>query len=200
MNKIVFLCSHEHSGSNHLYQAMNENPRIQGFRHLSLMYKNLNELLILNDQTHKLKTRAAIYMDELLYNWQFTDKSALKVCKFVYLIRKPQPVLNSFVKYNKLAPEFAARHYLFRLRRICEMAKRTPKAVLLTFDDLSRGEGLNLIENYLELKNPINLDFKLFDSHEEENNFPISLLNTVENCYERYLFFLKNQNIFYNNK
>ena len=49
-------------------------------------------------------------------------------------------------------------------------------------------------------KNPINLDFKLFDSHEEENNFPISLLNTVENCYERYLFFLKNQNIFYNNK
>lgn len=198
MNKIVFLCSHEYSGSNFLYESMDKNPRIQGYKNLSFIYTSPNELISLTQQKHKLENRAAIYMDEILYNWQLFDKNTLKVCKFIHVVRRPESVLNYFSEYKKLSPEFALRYYLFRLRRICEIAKRTPEAVLLTYDDLIEGKGMNLIEDYLELKNPI--DFHFNDLPEVKSNFPMKSINEAETAYERYLYFLKNQNLVFTSK
>lgn len=198
MNKIVFLCSHEYSGSNFLYESMDKNPRIQGYKNLSLIYTNPYELISLTQQNHKLENRAAIYMDEIIYNWQLYDKSTFKVCKFIHIIRRPEAVLNFFSGHKKLSPEFALRYYLFRLRRICEIAKRTFKAVLLTHDDLIEGKGMNLIEDYLELKNPIDFNFNKLP--EVKYNFPIKLINEAETAYERYLYFLKNQNLVFTSK
>ena len=56
---------------------------------------------------------------------------------------------------------FAKRYYCFRLRRLYEMAKKTPGAIFLTWDDIKSKKKLELVENYLNIKEKINLDNSL---------------------------------------
>ena len=156
MKKIVFICSHPYSGSSALYEAMNHHPRIQGFK-LNYYLSPLN-LLDLTNHSHKLSNRSAIYMDELLYNRSFYTSIAYTKCQFVYVIREPEAVLGFLITNEKKKPIFAAREYTFRLRRLCEMARKTPGAVLLTWNDLISGDGIYLVEKYLGLKEPIIYD------------------------------------------
>jgi hypothetical protein len=199
MKKILFVCSHLYSGSAALCDILNNHPRIQGFNFtLKNSYSNPLNLINLTDQPHKLNNRSAIYMDELIYNYQFSTKDAYKYCKFLYLIREPEAVLKFLIVNQKFKPQFAIRYYTYRLRRLCEMAKRTPGAVLLTWNDLDSNRGISLIEDYLGLKQSIIYDQSYLSPF--KINFPsISLpfLADVENTHEKYLYYLKNQNIQY---
>ena len=200
MKKIVFICSHPYSGSSALYEAMNHHPRIQGFK-LNNSYLNPINLLDLTNRSHKLSNRSAIYMDELLYNRSFYTNIAYAKCQFVYVIREPESVLGFLIANEKKKPTFAAREYTFRLRRICEMARKTPGAVLLTWNDLISGDGIDLIENYLGLKEPIFYDPALLAPYKRTFNSDLigsKLLSETQDAYEKYLYFLKNQNLVIN--
>lgn len=200
MKKIVFICSHPYSGSSALYEAMNHHPRIQGFK-LNNSYLNPLNLLDLTNHSHKLSNRSAIYMDELLYNRSFYTNIAYTKCQFVYVIREPESVLGFLITNEKKKPTFAAREYTFRLRRICEMARKTPGAVLLTWNDLISGDGVDLIEKYLGLKEPILYDPALLAPYKRIFNSDLigsKLLSTTQEAYEKYLYFLKNQNLIIN--
>ena len=199
MKKILFVCSHSYSGSGGLFDALNRHPRIQGY-HLAARspYSHPLNFLTLTEQPHKLDNRSAIYADELLYNQQLSTKAAYKECKFVYVVREPEPVLNFLVGNDRIKPSFAVRYYTYRLRRLCEMAKRTPGAVLLTWDDLAVGRGLNLIEEYLGLRQPIPYDPALLIPYKRTFSTGLvepSLRVETENTYQRYLYYLKNQNL-----
>lgn len=201
MKKILFVCSHLHSGSAALCNSLNSHPRIQGYNIAARSpYINPLNLILLTEQRHKLDNRSAIYMDELLYNHNLSTKIAYKECKFVYLVREPEPVLNFLVTVDKMKPSFALRHYSYRLRRICEMAKRTPGAVLLTWDDLVANRGIHLIEEYLGLKQPLFFDpnnLAPFKRSFTSDLVPISHRQEAERTYQRYLYYLKNQNLRY---
>lgn len=193
MKKILFLCSHPYSGSSILYDSLNKQSRIQGFKGRNAYLSPLN-LLDLTNHSHKLSNRSAIYMDELLSNETFYVKAAYSACQFIYIVREPEPVLNSLVGLDKKKPLFAARQYLFRLRRICEMAKRTPGAVLLTWQDLNSG-NLDIVSEYLSLKEP--LVMQELPKKPNVNLIDARLLNSCQESYERYLYFLKNQKLRY---
>jgi len=201
MKKILFVCSHPYSGSSALWSALNQHPRIQGYNLAARQpYFSPLNLLTLTEQSHKLNNRSAIYMDELLRNHHLSTKVAYKECNFVYVVRESEPVLNFLVGNEKIKPSFAARQYAYRLRRLCEMAKRTPGAVLLTWDDLVAGRGLNLIEEYLNLRQPILFDPSLLAPY--QHTFTTVLVSptlraTTEDAYQRYLYFLKSQNLRY---
>jgi hypothetical protein len=90
------------------------------------------------------------------------------------------------------------RYYCFRLQRMCEMAKRTPGAVLLTWDDMISGLGFDVIERYIGLKQPLENDVGAFESIKEgikNDLIPFDLLQYAEQAFERYFSFLKNQNL-----
>ena len=76
MKKVVFICSHLYSGSNALYEAMNNHSRIQGYSGLN-RYLSCLQLLTLCEFNHKTKNRSAIYMDEIIYNHQISSKEIL---------------------------------------------------------------------------------------------------------------------------
>ena len=203
MKKILFVCSHLHSGSSVLFDSLNCHPRIQGYKLAQIgSYSSPFNLLALNEQRHKLDNRSAIYMDELLFNHNLSTKAAYKECKFIYILREPKEVLNLLVYKNNMKPSFAVRYYTYRIRRLCEMSKRTPGAVLLTWNDLLENKGLSLIEDYLNLKQPIS--FNCFDFNKLEKKFSNDLVDfktrsRTEDSYQKYLFFLKNQNLRYCN-
>jgi hypothetical protein len=202
MKKIVFLCSHLYSGSSALYQAMNNHQRIQGYKLTSTpnSYINPLNLLDLTEHTHKLSNRSAIYMDELLHNRSFYTPAAYQKCQFIYIVREPEAPLNFLVAGEKKKPHFAVRQYLFRLRRLCEMARHTPGAILLTWNDLQSGAGIPLVEKYLGLKEHIPYEPAMLAPYKmdfTENLINMKMLKESQDAYEKYLFFLKKQKLIY---
>lgn len=199
MKKVLFICSHLFSGSSVLYDQLNLHTRIQGFKNNNFnRYEVVQNIFSLTTQNHKLDSKAAVFMDELLLNHQFTCATLYDYCKFIYVIRNPVQTINLIIGKNKIKSEYAIRYYNFRMRRICEMAKTTKGAVLLTFDDLLLGKGLNVIEDYLKIPTKITFNPLLLNDLQKGSTVDLlepSLRLEVEDRFERYLYFLKNQDL-----
>jgi hypothetical protein len=135
-------------------------------------------------------------MDELLYNYSLSTKYALNVCKFIYVIRDAESTLNLLMENESFKkPIHAQRYYLYRLRRICEMAKRTPGAVVLNYYDIKNKKGSEAIQNYLNLKEPFEfLDAKLPEPTSLDLVSP-KLVQEADEAFEKYWYFLKNQDL-----
>ncbi len=192
MKKVVLICSHLHSGSRELYNSMNNHSQIQGYNHS--VYSSPLDFLKLTDQYHKLNNRSAVYMDELLFNYSLSTKVAYNECNFIYVIREPISVLNKLVLINKMKPIFGLRYYTYRLRRLYEMSKRTPGAILLTWEDLIANRGIDLLEKYIGLKESIK--FKIDNNFDiSDNLINLNLRKESEDCYQKYLYYFKNSDL-----
>lgn len=186
MKKVFLVCSHLYSGSSSLCELLSRNSVVQSFNYG--VYNNVTNLIDLTSKKHKTNNRSAIYMDELLYNHQFSIKAAYKECNFLYFLGKPGVAIHLLVN-SGVKPLYAVRYYTFRLRRLCEMAVRTPGAIFLTSDKLS--DGLPLIQSYLGVKSPFVYDSSLFTEF-EIGSVPVSFLKEADICYEKTCYFLKN--------
>ena len=187
MKRIVFLISHVGSDSDKLLQILNEKPRVQivdkgGY------YDHPKDLDHFSTQSHKMDGTAAIYGDHLLHNANFSCEALHSIGKFIYLIREAKPSLNE----NSVHPRRSVENYYrFRLRRIYEMASKTPGAVFLTWDDIRTGKGFPLIEDYLGLKEPLIAREDLFPKSIKDH-YPFDLVERCQDAYEKYLYRLRN--------
>ncbi len=187
MKKVCFIVSHLGSGSNHLVDILNKNPRCD-IQNSSVTYKSPEDLNWLFSKPHKCRDRSAVYGDHILFNQSFSCKNIYEICKFIYIIRSARNSLNEISKNSSLKDEFAANYYRFRLRRICEMARKTPNLLFFTWEEIISGSSFQEIENYLGLKEKLTkLDFtsNLKDSFDEK------LILDCEDAYERYYYYLK---------
>jgi hypothetical protein len=190
MNPILFLVSHLGAGYNQLANSLNSHPRIS-IQNIQGTYSHVSDIELLMSAGHKMMGPAAIYGDCLLYNYQFCHKPLLKWCKFIYLIHQPEESLKEILllKNGSYTPLNALRYYSFRLRRICEMAKRTPGAVVIRFRDITNDKVEELISDYLKIKG---LKISIKEKKSPENQVPYEILSKAEDCYERHLYYLKN--------
>jgi len=198
MRKVLFIASHLDSGSDIVYKSLNQNPQIQGFRSLNHnVYMHPLSLLSMMNCRHKLNNSSAIYMDELLFNYCFQIKSAYAICKFIYVIRDAEPTLNLLVENGRFDPVQAQRYYLYRLRRLCEMAKRTPGAIVLNAYDIKHKRGGEFISKYLDLITPFEYGDYEFTEPKKVGLLPAYLVQEADEAFEKYLYFLKNQDLIF---
>lgn len=188
MKKVCFIVSHLGSSSLDLVDILNRNPKCQ-INESKAQYDSVKSLDWLLSIDHKCRDSSAIYGDHILYNMSFSCKKLYEFCKFIYVIRPPRPTLNEIitlqhVKYNE---DSASRYYKFRLRRIFEMAKRTPGAVFLTWEDLSKGTAFSVIEKYLDLNTQLKPEHFHF-SASLHDKFSEKLIQQCEESYERYFY------------
>jgi phytoene dehydrogenase-like protein len=191
MHNILFVVSHLYSGANHLIQTLNEHPRIE-IQNLNLSYDHPSVLEYLFSQGHKLDNAAAIYGDRIYLNKDFSCKAFYGFSKFIYVVRPPKSTLNEMVRRENFDEKAALRYYQYRLRRMYEMARNTPKAVYLTWDDLQKAESLEIIEEYLRLKTP--LEFKPYPVFEPEG-VATDIVEEAQDTYERHLYQIKQLNL-----
>ena len=185
MKKVTFIASHIGSDSLDLIKIMNKNPRV--FIHSSgNTYDSVSSLDWLYSEGHKLDNASAIYGDHLLFNPQLSTKSLYSICNFIYVIRPARPSLHEIGK--KLSPKSALLYYTFRLRRLCEMAKRTPNAMLVLWQGLSNGDAFSKIENFLDLKDLLNPPHTSFVETKPEE---VKYFDEAQDSYERHLYYLK---------
>ena len=149
MKNVVFIVSHLGSGSGALIYLLNQNPRLQ-IESLAANYAHPLDMEVLTSIAHKNETSAAYWGDHLVFNHQIGHKSLYGLCKFIYLLRPARPTLNEIVAAD-YTPLGAMRYYCFRLRRMWEMFRRTPGAVLCTHDEAVSGKIFPAIEQYLDL-------------------------------------------------
>ena len=192
MKNMLFIVSHLGSGSNILFDWLDKNPKIQGNR-IPMYYSNPIDLEAITSKPHKTDNTAAIYMDELLFNYSFACPQLYNTCKFIYFIREARPTLNKIVSTTtslqiKYTPERACKYYKYRLRRMCEMSKRTPGAIFFTFDDLVAKRKLDLIEKYLNLKKPI-VPTEL--TEQTIDVIDVDIINEAQESYDRHFYYLK---------
>jgi hypothetical protein len=108
-------------------------------------------------------------------------------------LREPEVVLSYLIKQERIKPEFAVRNYLFRIRRMCEMSKRSG-GILLTWNDLTARKGIDLIEDYLELKQKIPYDEVLLRPYARQyGSIDSKLLQKTEDAYQKYLYWIKTE-------
>lgn len=192
MKKVAFVVSHFGSGSDDLVQVLNRNPRVL-IHNQGAEYDHPSSLEWLFQGNHKTDNAAAIYGDHLRVNTCLTCKALYNFCQFIYMIRPAKASLNAIVNWG-YTPENAAKHYMFRLRRICEMAKQTPGSVLLTWDDMQKPETYSLLTEYLELNVPLSkLETEFLDSSKDELDWDV--IDKAQESYERHLYYLRQLNL-----
>lgn len=184
MKHVLFLISHIGSGSNYLFDVLNNNPRIQGYR-LPVIYDNYLMIEQLTTLPHKNNDTASIWMDELLFSHQFGD--IYNLCSTIFVVREAKPTLNILVT-SGYSQRSAVSYYKYRLRRMCEVAKRTKNGILLTWENIISGKGLPLIEIYLKLKTPLKPNKYNWDY---QNQVDVKHVDEAQHSYERHLWFLK---------
>jgi hypothetical protein len=185
----VLINTHLGTKSEILLKCLNKNPRIQVFK-TGKNYDNMQTLHYLTAYPHKLRNSAAIYLDEINFNSRFSCLAFYKICKFVYLVREAKPSLNLILKTTNFSQKSAMLYYTHRLRRLYEMARRTPNAVFLTLENVVSGKGLPLIEKYLNLKNQLKIgDFELVEAPDV---IDFELADRAQKCYEKYFYRFRN--------
>lgn len=186
MNKVLFLVSHLGSGSDQLIEILNSNDRISIYD-TNMYYDTPEALNFLFMRNHKLKNTAAIYGDHVLFNHSISTSKLFDFCKFIYFINDAKTSINNIVKNDGYSPDAALRYYCFRLRRMCEMLLKNKNSIFINYDWLKNTDNFEIIENYLGLKSKIN-KVNLIEP-EPLDIVPYSIIESGQECYERYLFY-----------
>lgn len=171
------------SQSEKLCQILNKNSRVQ-FCKLNIIYDHPFTLDTLFEQPHKTNNASALWLDELVQNHQFTGKSLYPFCRFIYFIRDAKRSLFEIVKQERQSSHMC-RYYCYRLRRIFEMARKTPKATFLTWDDLVKGKTKKL-EEFLRLKEPLSFSPEEFTFKNYNQLLSSNQIEEMEQVYEKY--------------
>ena len=192
MKKVCFIVSHLGSGSIDLVDILNKNQKCVIYNSDS-KYETPEDLNWMFARGHKCRDSSAIYGDHLLYNMSFSCRKLYEFCKFIYVMRPARATLNEIItlSYPRYEPEYAARYYRYRLRRMCEMAKRTPDSVFVTWDDLARGKAFPAIEEYLGLKSQLMTQHNHFMLNNKDS-FKENLISECDDAYERYYYYITN--------
>lgn len=192
MKKVLFLSSHLGSESDQLYVAFCDLLSIQGYKKENI-YRSMQDVYFLTERKHKLKTSARIYMDHLLFNYQFSCKQAYENCKFIFIVREPEETIEFLVSNKLYNKKDAISYYLYRIRRICEMAKNTKEGLFLTHTNLKNGKGIQEIKDYLNIKERFNFVFENIEN-KNKNILTYKEIENLNQVYEKYLYFVHNIN------
>lgn len=170
---------------------LNHNPRVQ-FVQSSPVIQNYTDLKVLTSAPHKLNSVAAMFAFDLNFNYQLGSKNIMQHAHYLFSVRQPEPVLNILVSQVGYSEQGAAMYYCYRLRRICEIAKRVNHGMLLTYDNIQNGEYVVPIKSFLSLRDDVLYDYNIFNHLKTTSNtIKKDTLAWCQDCYERHLFFLK---------
>ena len=187
MKKVVFLMSHVGSGSNALYALLASNPRIMGLENDNV-YDNQASLITAAERKHKLNNASRMYLDHILYNFQYNLRPDPWV-RMVFLAREPEGSIDYMVNRRIFRRPEAKRYYLYRMRRMCELARRNPNSIFLTYSRLREGRGLVELRDYLELKDDLSFSQE-FVVPSGKNCLQLHEYESLSSAYEKYIYYV----------
>lgn len=193
MKRILFLNSHFGSGYEALYEILNSHPLIDGVFTIDAFDHPLKARNLTLYNKHKDDTSQAIYLCPILMNIMLCHKKLFEIGNFIYFIRPPLYSLHEMVDCGAYTPIGALNYYIFRLRKLAYMAKHTPNAPILTWDMISKKQGLEKIQKYLNLKTEFK--FKYFEPRPISNSIHRSYIDKAQEAYDKCFKYLNKINL-----
>lgn len=191
LKRVLISVTHLASGSLPLMGLLNTNPRVQ-FIQTNPIINNYPDLKATLNMPHKMNSVAAMFALDINYNYQLSSSVYLPHAHYLFVIRPPDQVLNVLTSNGLYGHDQAANYYCFRLRRMCEIAKRVKHGMLLTYEEIIRGDHVEHLTDFLTLRESVLHSSENFDHLTmSKNTFKKETLEWCRDCYERHLFFLK---------
>lgn len=151
--RLIFLTTHLGSGFSHVCEALNRHQNVRA-EQTNKVYLHPTDIDCINND----RWRGRTYIDTVLFNHHLANPAFLTTCEFVYLVEHPKYALNEIVKQG-YSPNGALDYYHFRLRRMYEMAYKTPGSAFFTTDDLETESGQEVLKKFLGLNNRPRISF-----------------------------------------
>lgn len=134
--------------------------------------------------SHNPATR--IVGDIIVYNHSLQTYDLGKVCNFIYYLDEPVPTIARLIQKNNFSVNKALDYYAFRLQRLVETAKYTPKSIILTWGTLDDEHG-DRISSMFKLSRPVRFSIENNDVEKDIDPLPIELEDSITTIYNKYL-------------
>jgi hypothetical protein len=184
--RVLFVLSHQRSGSSLLVHLLNTNPKVLGYGETLIHYASERDLwrlpLMIMARTRKPVALQRYVVDKLLYDELIEEPSLLRSDKLrtIFLVREPKGALQSLIQAPKLNgwpqqpdanrdhvnQELAARYYCDRLRDLEEYARTIDdkgRSLFITFDQLLErtGEVFRGFQELLQVGTPFSEQYEI---------------------------------------
>jgi hypothetical protein len=188
LKRQIMIATHMGSGGSMLLEMILANRKAARLpRSYDQVYADPTSLSILQEDANRFRPHARLFVDKVMFNFEVINLQYLQMCEYIFLVREAKGSLNSIVKSGKLTPEAATRYYTFRLRRLCEMAKKSPRRLVITWDDLVDKSCLASLRTYLGMKELPSF----YRAQEEVDLVDPLLVMQGQKSYEKHLQYLK---------
>jgi len=151
------------------------------------VYADPTSLKIMQEEAARYRPHARLFVDRVVYNHEIISTNYFQMCDYIFLLREAEGTLNAIVQSGRLKPEAALRYYVFRLRRLCEMAKKSPRRVVLTWDELVDKSCLPALKKFLGMKELPST----YRRQPELNLVDPALILQGQKSYEKHLRYLR---------
>jgi hypothetical protein len=186
-HKQVFIATHIGAGGNMLADMISANRRIARIRRDSTqVYTDPIALDYAQRKTLEGNPNARMFVDRIVFNHELAHTSFYADCLFVFLVREPEATLKHLVGlgYTERA---AARYYTYRLRRLCEMARRAKHSIVTTWDELVSKQAFPAIKELIGMKE-LN---SFYRPHKSEKTVDPATVSACRRSYKRHLNYLR---------
>lgn len=171
----LLLLSHMRANTSLAGHIIGSHPKIDGYYEMHIGYyswKSFVRQRLIYSKEHQLKSGGNYMFDKVLHNEHFVSPELLNTrgTKTLLSIRRPETTIPSILKlYAKVNPkhEFASldgaiNYYLRRLERLTICSQNLKDYCYFDAEELRQNteQCLTHISNYLELKLPLEQEFK----------------------------------------
>lgn len=162
------------------------NSAVKVIRDSGEIYADPTSLFKLRHDAAERKPAARLFVDRLCYNYEI-NHSFYDICDFIYVIRDGEGALGHLIDSGRYRPAAALRYYSYRLRRLCEMAKKTPRKLVVSWDQLIDKSAFPAIKKFLGFKELTSM----YRPEDEYQQIHAGIISQGRKCYSRHMKFLR---------
>jgi hypothetical protein len=136
-----------------LLDSLSANRRVAVVRHRSPYYQYDDPSKLEGVVTPVLTARplARTFLHKADYNQTVSSPALYEAAGFLYVVREPAAAL-AHLMGRGYGEHGAVRYYTYRLRRLCEMARRTPAGLVVTFEAVATRRADEAIKRFVGVK------------------------------------------------
>lgn len=185
----IFLLTHLGSGASMLMDMLAGSRRVATIRQKSMYYQYDDPAKLESIVRPALEVRplARTFVHKLNYNHTLACPAFLWAVDVMLMVRGPEGTLDHLVGRRRYSEMAALRYYTYRLRRLCEIARRVPAAVVVTWDGLLSRRAFDGIKQFVGVR-------ELTSTYRDEPPERVVsdwAVDKARRAYDRYLAYLR---------
>lgn len=186
LDKQVFVATHHGAGGSMLLNMLAAHRRVGVLsRPPDVVYSDPTVLSTLQKACVARRPTAKVFADRLVLNHELLHP-CYHGATFIFLVREPEGTLKH-LKSLGYAERAALRYYAYRLRRLCELARRVDNMVVVTWDELVNKSAFPVLKGLFDVRELTSI----YRPQVNEQTVDPATVCEGRRCYERHLRYLR---------